>query len=368
MKILYITTVGSTMDFFISFIRELIRRGHTVDIACGSPEEVSACYREWGCGIYPLSCSRSPLKPGNYTAVRELKKLVSEKDYDLVHCHTPVAAACARLACRPFRKKGLKVYYTAHGFHFYTGAPLKNWLAYYPAEWLFSFWTDTLITINTEDYRRAAKSLHAKRTVYLPGVGIDTEKFSEHSDGQKIREELGIGNRFMLLSVGELNENKNHQAAIQAAAGENLVYVIAGDGPLRSTLKETAEKVGTAVILPGYRSDISAFYDAADAYILPSLREGLNVSLMEAMASGLPCLAGRIRGNTDLLDKAGGYLFNPKDTDEIRREIRHLLTAENRPEMGAHNREKIRMFDSALVNTMLMNIYEENSFSPVYPD
>ena len=361
MKILYITTVGSTMDFFIAFIRQLLRQGHTVDIACGSPGELPPCYREWGCGVYPLSCSRSPLKPGNRAAVREIRQIVSEQGYDLVHCHTPVAAACTRLACRTLRKTGTKVYYTAHGFHFYQGAPLKNWLLYYPVEWLCSFWTDTLITINTEDYRRAEKHLHAGRTVYVPGVGVNTALFRERTGGQRIREELGIGSRFLLLSVGELNENKNHRAVIRAAAGMDLVYVIAGDGPLRSTLKKTAEEAGTEVVLPGYQSDIAAFYAAADAYILPSLREGLNVSLMEAMASGLPCLAGRIRGNTDLLDEAGGYLFDPKDSDEIRRDLLYLLASENRAAMGAYNQRKIRSFDIAVVNRQLMDLYNGNT-------
>ena len=156
MRILYITTVGMTMRFFQSFISELCKEGHTVDIACSDTESIPEYYKKEKFKIYRLSCSRSPFNFGNVRAIREIRMIVRKNQYDIVHCHTPVAAACTRLACRPLRKKmALRVFYTAHGFHFCTGAPKKNWIVYYPIEKWLSRYTDVLITINKEDYRRA---------------------------------------------------------------------------------------------------------------------------------------------------------------------------------------------------------------------
>ena len=161
MKILYITTVGGTMNFFNSLIKELINDGYTIDIATNEvASKVPDCYKEWGCKIYHISTSRSPFSFGNIKAIKQIKKIA--KDYDLVHCHTPLAGMATRLACRKLRKKqGLKVIYTAHGFHFYKGAPKKNWMIYYPIEKMCSRWTDVLITINKEDYELAKRKMKA---------------------------------------------------------------------------------------------------------------------------------------------------------------------------------------------------------------
>lgn len=356
MNILYVTTIGATMRFFQSFIHELIDEGNAVDIACGAPEQVQPCYLEWGCNIYALSCTRVPTDWHNIRAIKEIHRIVKNNKYDIVHCHTPIIAACTRLACNQYRKAGLKIFYTAHGFHFYSGAPLRNWLLYYPVEWICSFMTDSLITINTEDYERAKRKLHAKKTFYVPGVGIDTKKFSRNYDGKKIKEEFNIvSDAFILLSVGELNKNKNHQIVIRALEGlSNVTYVIVGPGE-QEELKALAEKTGVNLILAGYRPDISDFYNAANAYILPSIREGLNVSLMEAMASGLPCLVGRIRGNMDLIDKDGGYLFESTNAKEVRDAIEKIM--KNSLGMGVHNREKINRFDISNIIGDLFEVY-----------
>ena len=356
MKILYITTIGATMRFFVNYICQLMEAGHQVDIACGEPGSLPQIFIEKGCSVHAFSYSRSPLKISNIIAVKEVKKLVQNEKYDIVHCHTPIAAACTRLACRTLRKKGTKVIYTAHGFHFYTGAPLLNWVIYYPIEWITSWYTDVLITINKEDYARAKNRFHAKQILYVPGVGIDTDKFRKNKEDNPIREELEIsGKAFVLLSVGELNENKNHEAVIRAIAGMHLVYVIVGEGRLKEQLENVAKEVGSNVILTGYRTDIIDFYNTANAFILPSIREGLNVSLMEAMASGLPCLAGDIRGNRDLIDEKGGCLFNPSDINEISKAIESIMS--NPDGKGQYNQEKIKSYDYGTVNMKMNKIY-----------
>ena len=152
------------MTFFKSFVRALLDEGHTVDIATNEADTpIPRCYRDWGCTVHQIDTSRSPLCKGNLLAVKQLKSLVENGGYDIVHCHTPIAAMCTRLACRKQRKRGTKVVYTAHGFHFFKGAPLQNWVLYYPIEKICSHFTDALITINHEDYNLAQNKMKAKQ-------------------------------------------------------------------------------------------------------------------------------------------------------------------------------------------------------------
>ena len=366
MRILYVTTIGSTMVFFKSFLHTLLQKGHTVDIATNEKlMEVPPCYREWGCKVYPLSCERSPLKKGNLTAIRQLRDIVREGNYDIVHCHTPVAALCTRLACRRLRKNGLRVFYTAHGFHFYTGAPLKNWLLYYPAEWLCAHYTDTLITINREDYNRAKKHFHAQKVVYVPGVGIDIAKFADAEvDKVSFRRELGVPeDAFMLTSVGELIKRKNHASVIRALAqlrDKNIHYVIAGKGTLHKELLDLAHSLSVAdqIHLLGRRSDIPQLYKASDCCILPSFHEGLPVALMEAMASGLPCIVSAIRGSMDLLDENGGLFCRSDDISAYADAIRTLKNVPVlREKMGAYNRKAVNAYSHENIREFMEKLY-----------
>ena len=156
MKILYVTTVGVAMSFYEKLTQQIIDKGHSLDIATNQKvSDVQQFYHKAGCKVHQIDCSRSPLNMGNIRAIKQLSAIVEKGGYDIVHCHTPIAAACTRIACRKARKKGVKVIYTAHGFHFYKGAPLVNWLLYYPMEKFLAQWTDVIITINEEDYERA---------------------------------------------------------------------------------------------------------------------------------------------------------------------------------------------------------------------
>jgi len=363
-KILYITTIGSTMNFFISFIRQLLDEGHTVDIATNeSSSKVPACYKEWGCTVYQIGTSRSPLDKGNVKAVKQIKEIVGEKKYDIVHCHTPVAAMCTRLACRKTRKNGTKVFYTAHGFHFYKGAPLRNWLLYYPVEKICSYFTDVLITINQEDYALAQKKMKAKQVEYVPGVGIDLAKFGQATvDKSAKRRELGIPEEAtLLLSVGELNENKNHETVIRAIKDVEVYYVIAGRGGLQEHLQRVINELGMTerVKLLGFRADVAELYQVADVYVLPSVREGLNVSIMEAMASGLPVVCGRIRGNIDLIDEDGGSLFESQNVNDCKKSLEDVLSRE-RECLGKHNVKRVYAMSIKEINVQMKKLYQLN--------
>lgn len=364
MKILYVTTIGTTMGFFTSLIRQLLALGHSVDIACNTAAApLPDIFTSMGCKVHPIACSRSPWSAGNWAAVRQLRALTQENRYDLVHCHTPVAAACTRIACAPARKQGTQVFYTAHGFHFYRGAPLKNWLLYFPAEWLFAWMTDVLITINQEDHALARRWLQAKRTEFVPGVGIDTRLFSApETDRAALRAALGIPeDALLLLSVGELSKRKDHATALRALArlaDPGIYYVIAGDGPRREPLRRLSRKLGidSRVRFLGLRRDVAALCRCADIFLHPSRQEGLPVAVMEAMAARLPCILSRIRGNTDLLDASGAAFFPPGDRAACADAIRSLM-GQDLAEMGRRNAQKALALDSSRINTQVLSLY-----------
>lgn len=363
MKILYVTTIAGSMVFFPELFKSLLAYGHTIELACNCTNPIRKDITAMKMEVHDIPFSRSPLSHNNIEAYKKLKKVVNEGNFDLVHCHTPIAAMITRLVCRKFRKKGLKVFYTAHGFHFYKNAPLKNWLFYYPVEKMCSRWTDVLITINKEDYAFAQKKMKAKRVEYVPGVGIDLEKFGTITiDRNAKREELGIpAEATLLLSVGELNQNKNHETVIRAISGMDVYYIIAGQGDLKAHLVKVAAEVGMAdrVKLLGYRADVNELYAVADLFVFPSFREGLSVSLMEAMASGLPVICGRIRGNVDLIEnEMGGYLCKPDDINAYVKAIAKLSKDLNlRITMSCENSKTITQFDIVRINGIMMKIY-----------
>ncbi len=360
MKILYITTISLTMGFFPEHFKMLLDAGHTVEVACNNENGLPDNCKEFGFKVHHIPFSRSPFAKTNLTAYKELKSLARNGGYDIVHTHTPNASIIARLACRGMRKKGLKVFYTAHGFHFYKGAPLLNWLLFYPFEWLCSFFTDKLITINTEDYALAEKRMHARQTHYVKGVGIDLKRFAvPNISKDEKRRELGVPeNATVLLSIGELNENKNHETVIKAIKDLDVYYIIAGRGDKKEYLLSLALELGISdrVKLLGYRNDVNELYKTADIYVFPSFREGLSVALMEAMASGIACAVSRIRGNTDLIDENGGALFDPHSVEECKAAVTELINGD-RDAFAQYNLSKIKEFSTPKILEKLKEIY-----------
>ena len=310
---------------------------------------------------------RNPLKPGNVKAYRMLREIIEKEQFDLIYCHTPVGAMLARLAGISARKKGTKVIYMAHGFHFYSGAPLLNWMLYYPVEKFLSRFTDGLITINQEDFQRAQK-FHAGKTVLIPGVGIDLDKFQKKEPTrQEIRNKLSIPeSKIILMSVGELTKRKNHMVMIEALARlkeYDILYVICGDGPLKAQLRAKAEELGVRdrLKLLGFRKDIAELHKAADIFVFPSLQEGLPVALMEAMASGLPIVASKIRGNEDLIsNNQGGYLVNPTDSEQVAKAIEKMIqNPEKREKMEERNLEIITKYGQETVLQKMDEFFDE---------
>ncbi len=311
------TIIGTIEAFLIPHIELLRDMDYEVDIAANCDgylgnHDLDMLIRN----RYDLPFQRTPFSKKNLKAGKILKKIVAKNKYDIVHFHTPIASAFGRFYIKSLRKDGTKIFYTAHGFHFYKGAPAKNWIIYYPMEKYLSRFTDVLITINEEDYQRASKKLHQKKIYKIPGVGIDIRKFTDvNIDINAKRKELCIPeDAFLLISVGELNKNKNHRIIIEAMAKINdkkIYYIICGEGAERPSLVELARSLNLSdnVILLGSRTDIPGLLKVADLFVFPSKREGLPVSVMEAMASGLPVIASDIRGCRDLIGADNGSLI-----------------------------------------------------------
>ena len=368
-KVLFVATVVRLHLnlFHLPYLRWFHDQGWQVDVAANNDFENPAdCVIPFCDNHYVMPFERSPFKKGNLEAYRQLKALLDREHYDVIHCHTPMGGVITRLAAGSARNKGTKVLYTAHGFHFYDGAPMVNWLLYYPVERLLSRRTDLLLTMNGEDHRRA-QTFHAGRTEMVNGVGIDLSRFTEATAEQKaeVRRELGLqaGDTFA-FTVGNVIPRKNQAVLIRAAKALNdpsFHLFIAGDGPLEGELKALAKELGIEkqVHLLGFRRDVFRLSSAADIFLFSSRQEGLSVSVMEAMACGLPIVASGIRGNTDLIDPGqGGFLVAPDDAPGFADAIRRILAEPGiRDRMKAHNLEKIRAYSKEAVLEQMARLY-----------
>lgn len=364
MKILYVTTISNTVNaFLIPHIKMLIDNGHKVDVAFNIEQDVKEDVYTMGCNIYEIDFKRSPLKNNYRTLVKQIRNIILDGNYDLVHTHTPIASAIVRIACR--KLDNLKVIYTAHGFHFYDGAPIKNWIVFYPVEKKLSQFTDVLITINEEDYKRA-QTFKANQVEYIPGVGIDLDNIQVNKEKvSKLKKDLELStNDFVLCSIGELNDNKNHNVVLEALSkvnNKNIKYIVAGAGELKEDLTKKVNELNIEdqVTFLGFSEDIYELLDISDVFIFPSHREGLSRSLMEAMAMGKPIIASDIWGNKDLVeDKEGGLLFNPGNATQLSEHIITMLNNESfRKTASTYNTEKVKQFSLENVLNKMSKIY-----------
>ena len=370
-KVLFVATVVKTHinEFHLPYLKLFKDNGWETAVAARNDfEDPADCVIPYCDRYFDLPFARSPRSADNRRAYKALKTLIDMGEYDIIHCHTPMGAALTRLAARQARKRGTKVYYTAHGFHFYKGAPLMNWLVYYPVEKWLARYTDVLITINQEDYARA-RAFHAGKVCYVPGIGIDLTRFQPTRGGRAAkRAELDLGAEdFVLLSVGELIPRKNHEVVLRALALlkqrgglKGLRYVICGRGACEEKLKHLAQELGIAdaVSFLGYRNDVRAICGCSDLFLFMSRQEGLPVALMEAMACGLPAVCSDIRGNIDLIeDGISGAVI--RSTPEAVADIVCRLRSDSarRTRLAAAAIERVKRFDLAAVMPQMAELY-----------
>lgn len=304
----------------------------------------------------------------NKVAYDNLVQIVKKGKVDVIHCNTPVGGFVGRLVGR--RYKVHKVIYTAHGFHFFKGAPLFNRTVLKWAEMIMAHWTDAIITMNEEDYQSALKfRLKKGGKVYkVHGVGITLDDYNNiQIDRNSKRRELGLKETdIVCISAGDLVVRKNYGIAIEAlakACNENLHYLICGVGSEKENLIKIAEENGVSdrVHFLGFRTDVKELMLISDIFLFTTLQEGMPRSMMEAMACGLPCIASKIRGNVDLLDDGkGGYLHNVNDLNSFSNSLVKLSNSvELRKEMSSYNLDAIKLYDVSVVKNEIRAIYQE---------
>lgn len=330
-------------------------------------EQMLLDQKQFGITMHHADISRSPLSRKNIKAFKQIVKIIKENDIDYIHCNTPTGGILGRLAGKKCKVK--KVIYQVHGFHFYKGAPKKNWRVYYPVEKWLARYTDALVTINQEDYAFASDNLKFRndgKVYYVHGVGINTALYKPEKETRSVkRSELGLSeDDFVLISAGELNTNKNNRviiSALEQLKRNDIHYVLCGVGESEAELKKQVEKAGLQdnVHFLGYRTDVKELYQMADCFVMPSIREGLSRSIMEAMSSGLPCIVSKIRGNVDLIDDGnGGYLCDTHDVSAYAEKLDILASdPELKKKMGEYNLVAVQNFSTETVKKEIQEIY-----------
>lgn len=380
-RVLMLASVASMIDQFnMPNIVLLQKLGYEVDVACNFIEgntcsdervaELKQKLQDMHVHCYQIDFARNIKHMGqNMKALWQVEALMKQNTYEFCHCHSPIGGVVARIAGHRTRTK---VIYTAHGFHFYQGAPVMNWLVYYPVEKMLSRWTDVLITINHEDYKLAKKKFKMKKLTYVPGIGIDTQRecLSQKEKEEK-RKELGIPqDAFLITNAAEFTPNKNQKTVIEAIEqlhNPNIYFVMCGIGEKKAELEQYVKEHGLEehIRFVGFRNDLHEILQTSDCFVLSSFREGLSVALMEAMAEGLPVVCSRIRGNVDLIkDGEGGILISPQKRDEYINAFKKLYNMKNESfgqflHMGEINRKMIYIFGRKNVENHMKAIYFE---------
>lgn len=349
-KVLFVATVNRhIIGCHLPYLKWFKEQGYEVHVASRGNEKINYCDKHFN-----LPFERFPLKINNIKTYNELKKIIKNNHYDIIHCHTPVGGVLSRLAARKERKKGTKVLYTAHGFHFYKGAPLLNWLIYYPIEKIMAHYTDCLITIVNEDYEFANKYFTVKKIEHINGIGVNTDRFSKEATEEKkaeLKKELGIRKNDIVFSyVAELNKNKNQILLIKVINKlkekiPSIKLLLVGDGILLQKYKKLVKnkKLEKNVLVLGRRDDINEILSITDIYLASSIREGLGLNIIEAMYKKVPIVATNNRGHRELiLDKETGVLLEKNTVKEMYTKIIKLIQYSNE--------EKKKIVDKAKLN------------------
>ena len=337
-RALIIATVGGFLSQFeMNNVKLLQELGYEVHYAANFDSNIYQVdyekFQENHVIIHPLSIVKNPLKlKQHYQVYRELKKLIEELEINLVHCHTPVGGMLGRTVAH-FEKQDVYTIYTAHGFHFHKGSSWKNWI-YYPVERLAGRWTDCLITINQEDYERA-NGFKLKKGGYaakIPGVGLDTDRF------KPVVKNETRNSGFRVVTIGELNRNKNLEVAIRAIKKVNqpeIVYDIYGRGRsvdyIQNIIKEC--ELTEQVRYMGYCNKPEEILQGADLFLFPSIREGLGMAALEALACGVPVIALDNRGTREyMVDGKNGYLCRENSIDAFAENLQNAFLLYKRGE------------------------------------
>lgn len=367
-KVLFTATVDSHIrQFHLPYLKWFKEHGYEVHVATNGNEEIPFCDVK-----HKISFERSPIKINNLKAIHNLKKIIEREKFDIIHCHTPMGSVVTRLAAINARKKyRTKVIYTAHGFHFFKGAPLINWIIYYPVEKVCARWTDCLITITDEDYKFAQKHLKALNVEHVKGVGMDAERLRKEltqEEKDKFRKKTGIKKEDIVFSyIAELNANKNQILLIKIIQElkkeqPNIKLLLIGNGKLKKQYQQYIkdEKLGNEVQLLGRRRDINQLLSITDIYLASSKREGLPINVMEAMYKGLPIIATDNRGHRELIKNGvNGYICEKTDIQTFKKNIEKIWKDNKKiNEIKEKNNILIKQYELKEVKRKMEEIYK----------
>lgn len=370
-RVLLTATVQSHIcQFHKPLVEVLHAHGYEVHVAArNNLVEKNGLYLDFVEKVYDIPFSRSPKSKDNLKAYLQLKKIIGENSYEIIHCNTPVGGIITRLAALKARKSGTKVLYTAHGFHFYKGAAKKNWLIYYPIEKIMARFCDILITITEEDYQLAKRKFHTN-IEHIHGVGVYTERYHPVDKETQLRMRMDEDLResdYVILCTGELNRNKNQKTLISAAALikneiPNLKILFAGNGPLEQELRDQIVQLDLEdnVRLLGYRTDLEKITPAVDLVISCSYREGLPLNILEAMLCKKPVVASSNRGHRELVkDGYNGYIVKADAAEEYADRIRKIYSeSETIEKMGESGWRIAQAYSVESVKKELKKIYD----------
>lgn len=365
-KVLFCATVDFHFKaFHLPYLKWFKDQGWEVHIAANGDLKLPYVDKK-----YNIPFQRSPFNKTNIAAYRELKEIIDNNQYEIIHCHTPMGGVLTRLAARKARKKRTRVIYTAHGFHFCKGAPILNWLIYYPIEKFLARHTDCLITINQEDFNLAHNHrFKAKLLKHVHGVGVNTEVFKPVEAHQRILLRTAHGYQsddFLMFYAAEFNKNKNQKLLIESLAlikdkVPKAKLLLAGDGPLLINCIELAHNLGVQDMIQflGYRADIDVLLKMSDIAVASSLREGLPVNIMEAMACGLPVIASINRGHFELVQEGkNGYILSPQDSTQFSMRLLEMYKSKsNCRKMGKESENLVKKYSLSQVRFELSEIY-----------
>lgn len=365
-RVLFISNTANFSKFNRPFMKWFKEQGWQVDYCSSGEETVFDCDNQ-----YTVNIQRSPFSLKNIKGYFEVKKILSENKYDIIHCHTPMGGVIGRLASRKLRKqKKIKVIYTAHGFHFYKGAPVKNWLLYYTMEKQLAHYTDVIVTINNEDFQNA-KKMNKKWIVYkIDGVGVDLTKFYSNktlTDRLHLRKEKGYRNEdFIILYTAEFIPRKNHKLLFSILPSlkkqiPELKIILCGKGELLEEFKMLAlQNKMDYIDFTGYTKDVANYCRISDILVMPSLQEGLPIAMIEGISTGLPVVASNIRGHCDVIeDGINGFLFSLKSPRDFEEKINILYRdKELLQTMGKRNIEISEKYSVNIIISKMADIYK----------
>lgn len=372
-KVLIITAIsGFLPQFEKNNVKLLHEAGCEIHYASNFKNPIYAFHEEdlkaQGIRLHQIDIAKSPFKFGtNLRAVRQLLRIIRENDIEIIHCHNPMGGVAGRVAAGLCKRKPY-VIYTAHGFHFYKGAPKKNWLLFYPVEWLLARMTDILITINREDYERAKRlPLKAGGAVFqIHSVGVDKERFFPKREiNEEKRRELHVSaDAFHIVTAAELNKNKNQKVIIEAIGTlpqEDIYYSICGKGTEETLLRKLVKEKGleNRIRFLGYRTDMEEILQTADCFAFPSYREGLGVAAVEALLCNVALVASDNRGTREYAVKGkNAFICKADSVPEFAQAIETLYKdRELRAKMSQSGRASAMEFTVGEVEKTMKKVY-----------